>query len=194
MTAIKKFENWLNENTAMDAQKAATERYDRLFYDRCKEEGIPTAIMDPIKGWSLEEFIFETQGETFPFFNGDTMIYIGFFWEDADQMEVQWSSYEGSDTETLENLSLNNLSAHMEGISDEDYFDEVISLVTGALKAAISEIASIWINSGVDMNEIIDLTSGDIDLAVGSIVDPTEREAMKAKLLRMQKGKSAFGM
>lgn len=192
--AIKKFESWLNENATVDAPKDAIERYTKLFYDRCKEEGIPTVLMNPIKGWMLESFIFETQGTTFPFFNGDTMIYIGFFWNDADEIEVQWSSDHRSDQQYLKGPSLNNLSAHMEGISDEDYFGEVISLVTGALKTAISEIASIWVNSGVDINEILDLTSGDVDLIVGSIVDPTEREAMKAKLLRMQKGKSAFGM
>lgn len=192
--SIKKFESWLNENVAADAPKDAIERYTKLFYDRCKEEGIPTVLVNPIKGWMLESFIFETQGTTFPFFNGDTMIYIGFFWNDADQIEVQWSSDYGSDPKTLENLSLNNLSAHMEGISDEDYFGEVISLVTGALKTAITELASIWINSGVDIDEILDLTSGDVDLAVGSIVDPTEREAMKTKLLRMKRGKSTFGM
>jgi hypothetical protein len=192
--SIKKFESWLNENVITDAPKDAIERYTKLFYDRCKKEGIPTVLVNPIKGWMLESFIFETQGTTFPFFNGDTMIYIGFFWEDADQMEVQWSSGYESDPKTLENLSLKNLSGHMEGISDEDYFGEVISLVTGALKTAITELASIWINSGVDIDEILDLTSGDVDLAVGSIVDPTEREAMKTKLLRMKRGKSTFGM
>lgn len=192
--SIKKFESWLNENVAADAPKDAIERYNRLFYDRSRKEEIPTVLMNPIKGWTLEDFIFESQGTTFPFFNGDTMIYIGFFWNDADQIEVQWSSDYGSDPKTLENLSLKNLSEHMEGISDEDYFGEVISLVTGALKTAISELASIWLNSGVDIDEILDLTSGDIDLAIESIVDPEKREAMKAKLLRMKRGKSAFGM
>lgn len=195
---VKKFENWMNENVFIDAPKSATDRYKRLFYDICEKEGIPSELEMPLEGWVLDDFLFETGVNSIPYSNGGTKIFIGFFYEDVDEIEVNWESdVEGPDQGSplrLNGVGLKNLSKHLESVNDKDYFAKVIELVVNTLKDAISRIASIWIDAGVDIQELLDLAGGDVDLIVRSVNDQSKLGDLYAKLRRIQRSKQAFGM
>lgn len=215
--SIKKFESWLLEKqehlpmeerlepfvfgrTSDDASDEDIERYTELFYDRCKEEGIPKELDQPVEGWILDDFNLEQLVHSLKFDkelpSGDNVsVYIGFFWSGRDEMEIVWeSSLINYDREKLAISSIEPLSPMLKDVSDADYFDKVIKLVTSSLKNAICEICVDLLKKGFDLGIIISLVGVEFGKFIKLLEDIGGNSDVVSKLKRMHKGKQAFGM
>lgn len=215
--SIKKFESWLLEKqehlpmeerlepfvfgrTSDDASDEDIERYTELFYDRCKEEGIPKELDQPVEGWILDDFNLEQLVHSLKFdkklpSGDDVSVYIGFFWSGRDEMEIVWeSSLINYDREKLAISSIEPLSPMLKDVSDADYFDKVIKLVTNSLKNAICEIGVDLLKKGFDLGIIISLVEVEFGKFIKLLEDIGGNSDVVSKLKRMHKGKQAFGM
>lgn len=215
--AIKRFQNWVSEDQKSDSMKEALhkfvydrtsddasdediERYTELFYNRCKEEGIPKAIDQPVEGWFLDDFNLEQLVHSFKFDkelpSGDNIsVYIGFFWSGRDEMEIVWeSNLIDDEREKLAISSIEPLTPMLKDVSDEDYFDKVIQLVTDSLKNAICEIGVDLLKKGFDLKIIISLVEVEFGKFIKLLEDIGGNSDVVSKLKRMHRGKQAFGM
>jgi len=215
--SIKKFGSWLLEKqehlpmeerlepfvfgrTSDDASDEDIERYTELFYNRCKEEGIPKELDQPVEGWILDDFNLEQLVHSLKFdkklpSGDDVSVYIGFFWSGRDEMEIVWeSSLINYDREKLAISSIEPLSPMLKDVSDADYFDKVIKLVTDSLKNAICEIGVDLLKKGFDLGIIISLVEVEFGKFIKLLEDIGGNSDVVSKLKRMYRGKQAFGM
>lgn len=196
----ERLEPFVFGRTSDDASDEDIERYTELFYDRCKEKGIPKELDQPVEGWVLDDFSFERLVHSFKFdkklqSGDDVSVYIGFFWSGRDEMEIVWeSSLINYDREKLAISSIEPLSPMLKDVSDADYFDKVIELVTDSLKNAICEIGVDLLKKGFDLGIIISLVEVEFGKFIKLLEDIGGNSDVVSKLKRMHRGKQAFGM
>ena len=203
--SVKKFESWLLEIGSSHVPDKVIERYielfTELFYDKCKNEGIPKAVNEPVKGWTLDTFHFEQLVNSLKFDKeleiGDGVhvsVYIGLFWSEQDEMEVVWES-ELTDNEQkkLPISSIAPLTPVFNGVSDAEYFDKVTQLLKDSIENAICEIGIELFKTGTDIQIIISIVNGVFPKFIKMLEDVVGGDDVQ-KLKRMQRGKQAFGM
>lgn len=214
--SVKKFESWLLETrnhvpikeelhsyvfdrTSDDVPDEVIERYTKLFYERCKNEGIPKAVDEPVKGWTLDTFHFEQLVNSLKFDkdleSGDGVsVYIGLFWSDADEMEVLWeSSLIDDEREKLTISSIAPLTPVLNGVSDAEYFGKVTQLLKDSLESAICEIGINLFKTGTDVQIISSLVEDVFPKFIKMLEAVVGSDAVR-KLKRMEREKDLFGM
>lgn len=203
--SVKKFESWLLEIRSSHVPDKVIERYielfTELFYDKCKNEGIPKAVSEPVKGWTLDTFHFEQLVNSLKFDKeleiGDGIsvsVYIGLFWSVQDEMEVVWESeLTNNEQKKLHITSIAPLTPVFNGVSVAEYFDKVTQLLKDSLESAICEIGIDLFKTGTDMRIINSLVDGVFPKFIKMLEDVVGSDAVQ-KLKRMQRGKQAFGM
>lgn len=200
-TPIKKFSTWINE---AEASMDATEKFNQIFIKALNENGIPENLREPFNGWYFDDFNFKMLGNSFKFsksfYNEKKLdVYVGFFWEDDDDMVLQYETDVGSSEFgiiidiKLMSPTVKNLSEKLEGLYGQDYINKVISMIISALRMSVIEIASQWTKANEDIEIIIEMLES-IRITGEELDKYFEDNEIVAKLKRRSKGKSAFGM